>query len=844
MNPERWQAIKTIFETALEIPDSEQTAYLASACGSDDELRADVARLLADDRDAGEFLSSTLIRTETDGRAARPALQPGQRLLDRFEIVTLLGSGGMGEVYEAFDLALNARVALKTVRPELTTDERVLEQFRNEVQLARAVTHPNVCRIHDFFVYRADTGAWIGFLTMEFVEGETLNSRIAAEGALPEAIGIAVVRQIAEAVGAAHAAGILHRDLKTSNIMLTRDRTGAVRAVVMDFGIASASDRPAALQAGTPRYMSPEQRHGDAATAQSDIYALGVIAHEILTGAPPSAGDGTSPAEVSPRLKPEWRRAILRCLDADAKRRPAGAREFAAELDPPRATRRNLLLGVAATAGFAGVVVWETTLRRLPKAPSLAVAPFFSAAADDRLTQLGQALGNEVIHALTSTADLFVIGEDSTRIATASLVSGTGSTSRPTAPPLDDDAAARFARDAGGRLGVQYVLTGTLSQAENRMAVRVSLRSARDGAVLWAQAFAGDAAHLPDFRGGIARGVAGAVNVSLRSWANAAFARPLTANPAAFESYLLGRNSALRRGIRDLEQSLAEFTRAIELDNSFAEAYAGLAASRNILAGRQNHPLDSSFEAARDACRKALALSPALGDAHVVMASVHQRHDWNWPAADREYRAALASNPGMAVAHQWYSGLLSIRRLPDEAVFEAGRARELEPLSLPANTAYGSMLYRARRYAEAIAQLEFTTKLSPDYQPALVAAGRAHAEAGNWEAAIRYHRSACAGGADPWALSWLGYTLGASGARANAAEIGSELDRRWPVEQFSPSALAHVRLGMGDLDGAFRWLEVSLQKRDPSMSILRADPVYDPLRADSRYDRMIRELNL
>jgi serine/threonine-protein kinase len=859
MSPERWQIVKEIFETALDAPAARRASYLDSACGADRQLRGEVERLLEQDEAAGDFLLTSLVHPERllDSDPERPLLENGNLILDRFQIVRFLGAGGMGEVYEALDRVLGARVALKTIRAELAGDERVLDQFRSEVQLAREVTHPNVCRIHDLFAVAAsssDPGPRLAFLTMEYISGETLAERLRKQGALPQDIALPLIRQVAEGLAAAHAAGIVHRDLKTANIMLTRDRRDALRAVVMDFGVALAAGKSgtAIFQAGTPRYMAPEQRQGRPATARSDVFALGVISHEVLAGAPPRAhqrGDELERA-VSRELRPRWRRAIARCLDAEPARRFAGALEFASALDAPRGTRRSVVLGLAAAAGFGGAIVWReraTRYRAGPSVPRLVVIPFTPAAPDRDLAALGAALANEVIRALSISPELFVIGEESTRIAAAAAVPSlyAAQPPDPAVTASTEGAAKRFAMGVGNRLGVPYVLTGSVSRPGDNIGVSVTLRSARDGAVIWAQAFADEAANLPRFQGKIAQGVATAVNSTFASWAKTAFARPLTANADAYLSYLLGRSSGARRSVKDLEESVSYLNEALRLDSNFAEAYAALGACYNILAGRPNHPLDVSFAAARQACQKALALSPGLGDAHVVLGSVYQRFDWSWPASDAEYRAALSANPGLAVAHQWYSGLLSIRRLPDEAVFESARARDLEPLSLAANTAYGAMLYRARRYGEATAQLEFTLKLAPEYQPALTVLGIVYGRQGKWDLAIRQHeRCAALSNQEPGALSWLGYSLASAGFRERAVTIQGELERRWPTERFSPSALAQISQGLGDLDGTFRWLEIALQVRDPSLTTLRADPSNDLLRNDPRYERIVRQLNL
>ncbi|MEO8597555.1 MAG: protein kinase [Candidatus Solibacter sp.] len=856
MTTERWLAIKEVFETALEIHPGQRAAYLAARCAGDPDLRAEVERLLEDDAEAGEFLATAIVHPERLLHAADLSAYPaGARIAGRFEVVRFLGRGGMGEVYEAVDRAIgDVAIALKTIRPEYAGDSRFLDQFRSEVQLARQVTHPNVCRIHDLYVEgeaTSATGPGTAFLTMEFVGGETLAERLRGQGPFAPATALPLIRQVAEGLHAVHAAGIVHRDLKSANIMLTEDRTGQARAVVMDFGIASQAGNAAevGLRGGTPGYLAPELLHGEAATVLSDVYALAVIAHEVFTGmrpvaAPPNSQHGQAHDPLSLLPDHQWR-AIARGLDAQPLRRHPGAREFADALEGrAQKTRRRILMAVAGVAalGGAAAVAGNRFGHGSASLPQLVVMPFLPEGPSEDLAALGGSLASEVIRALASSPGFFAIGEESTRALTASLAAGL---SAPEAGAVDDAAARSRAVYTGKRLSVPYVLTGTVGQSGANLVIRANLRAARDGALLWAQVFVEPNDRLPRLRAGIVQGVASAVNATLGTWARTALARPLTPNGEAYRKYLLAWNLAGRRSVPDLEASVNLLQEAIGKDPGFAQAWAALAASRNILAGNPRHPLRETFEEARTAAARAVALEPGNAQAHVVLASVSQRYDWNWLASDADYRSALASSPGMAVAHQWYSGLLSIRRLPDDAILESSRARELEPLSQPANTAYGSMLYRARRYPDAANQLEFTVQLSADYQPALMALGIVYRVMGRYpEAIARHERCVALSGRNPLALSWLGFSLGAAGMRERAIEIRNQLELRWPAEQFSPSALAQVCQGLGDLDGAFRWLELAVERRDPALTILRADPGNDLLRADARYERIVRVLNL
>jgi serine/threonine protein kinase len=337
---DRWHQITNVCAQALELPASERAVFLAARCGGDESLRAEVESLL----------SAAAKSSPLDSNALLKEFQPEAIIAGRFRIIRWIARGGMGEVYEAEDPHLGERVALKTIRPELSHDSNFMERFKREIQVAKKVTHTNVCRIYDvgFHPSSADPNARM-FLTMEFLSGQTLSERLAA-GPMTTAEALPLITQLAEALGAAHRAGVIHRDFKSGNIMLTSQRDG-IRAVVMDFGLAR-TFRDSSIHteetvtetggfAGTPEYMAPEQLTGGRLSPSTDIYALGIVIYEMISGRRPFAGrtplDGAiqrlhqpppTPRELVPDLDPRWEAAILRCLG----RRPEDRFQSASEL--------------------------------------------------------------------------------------------------------------------------------------------------------------------------------------------------------------------------------------------------------------------------------------------------------------------------------------------------------------------------------------------------------------------------------------------------------------------------------------------------------------------------------
>jgi serine/threonine protein kinase len=399
MSPERWQRLQTVFDEAVELSASEVEEFLRKECGEDTELYTSVRRML-DEHQRGGYLDFSPL-------AAR-LFEPGTVLAGRYRISRQIGRGGMGQVYEAEDLELRESVALKTLLPEIAEDATMIARFKREIQLARKVAHPNVCRVFDLARHMPEgsSSAPVFFLTMEFVDGETLANRIAREGRLSAGDALELLDQMADALDAAHRAGVLHRDFKPSNVMLIPDRAqGTVRVVVTDFGLACRITRPAESTrtatgelAGTIDYMAPELFTGGTATVASDIYALGLVAYKSISGALPFESDsplagvirraGQPAPQVCSRvagLNPAWDRGFARALHLDPGRRFVTAREFVKSLrgeesfvtiDIPIMTRRRVagaavgLLTLAA-APFAWRAWVRARARPSPEAEAL-----------------------------------------------------------------------------------------------------------------------------------------------------------------------------------------------------------------------------------------------------------------------------------------------------------------------------------------------------------------------------------------------------------------------------------------------------------------------------------------
>lgn len=312
LTPERFARIRAVFEAALERKPSAREGYVDGACGEDHVLRKEVLRMLAAEAQPGPLDAPSHPPSSAPEEGRFPA---GTNLAGRYRVLGMLGRGGMGEVYKAHDLILNQAVALKFLNP-VHVSEAALIRFRNEVRIARQVSHPNVCRVYDLGMVEG-----LHFLSMEYIDGEDLASLLRRIGRLPQDKAIEFTRKICAGLGAAHERGVLHRDLKPANIMI--DARGQVR--ITDFGLAAlAAEIPLSdIRSGTPAYMSPEQKAGKEVTTRSDIYSLGLVLYEMFTGKQRKTGTQTNPTEIVKDLDPAIERLILRCLEEDPKRRPA-----------------------------------------------------------------------------------------------------------------------------------------------------------------------------------------------------------------------------------------------------------------------------------------------------------------------------------------------------------------------------------------------------------------------------------------------------------------------------------------------------------------------------------------
>ncbi len=425
MNPERWATIKKIFDEAIELPAPEQLAFLRTSAGNDLALEAEVLRLLRAHDSTADFLESPAadLHLYLDAQIDEPFLEAGTIIANRFEIIRFLNRGGMGEVYEAWDAELKEPVALKTVRRSIASSQEAIERFKIEVKQAREVSHLNICRVHELFSHDAGPRGRMWFLSMELLRGKTLLERIRSDGPLDAATALVVANQMVSGLEAAHGRGLVHRDFKSSNIILIHGAGGHLRAVITDFGLSLRTLRPEGALSepggmGTPGYRAPEQEKDGEVGPLADQYSLGVVLCEMLTGTIPRwsrqvGGSGERPTLVLPghRFEPRWEPVIRRCLQREPAKRFPNIADVCAALKPPGilGTPARIAAAIALLLVLAGAgLLWRKARNHCHICDVVQLTPDTDESDDPSLSRDGHVIVYSSDRADTGNLDIFL----------------------------------------------------------------------------------------------------------------------------------------------------------------------------------------------------------------------------------------------------------------------------------------------------------------------------------------------------------------------------------------------------------------------------------------------------
>jgi serine/threonine-protein kinase len=785
----------------------------------------------------------------------RPRLAPGTNL-GLYEIREFIAAGGMGEVYRARHTVLGREVAIKIILGH-TADESARRRLIREAKNAAVLTHPNVCTIHE--VGDCDEGP---FIVMQHVAGRPLNAVI-RDGPLGLDDILSCAIQIADALEHAHGHGVIHRDLKSSNVVVSSEG----RPIVLDFGLAkrlptsgtAESSEPTVTghdgPAGTLSHMPPEVLLGGQADTRSDIWAFGVLLYELATGELPFTGRtpyetssailGEPPRPIGTRVPLALRLVIERCLAKNPDRRYQRAQDVRTALDAIRrrrawplvgrllisARRRTLYaIGAALVLTVSLGLVGNAVLRRVRgfsggSVSTFAVLPLENATGNHDFDYYANGITDALVAQLGAASDVRIISP---------------------ASALRAAAGARTPSDAARQLGADAVLRGAVGRTANRVQVDVHLVQAGTGRILWSDRFERDARDVLALEADVVRGLAEAVRLTLRADARDRLATVRAVNPSAYEEYLKGQYEWNSRTPRSLQLAIDHFSRAIELDPTYAPAHAALADCYNqlgtVIVGAGS-PQDFRPRAAAEAI-KALQLDPYSAEAHAALGYVHH-YNWEWSDAEKEFRRAIDLNPSYSLVRIWYANLLMSRNRMSEAVKQALAARDLDPFSLIVNTNVGWVLDFAGRHDDAVRHLEQTLALDSGYVQARWRLTDALMHAGRIAEAIEQgNRVVNMSGRSASALGLLADVYARADNRERARTILQELLARSHGEYIPPGTIGGVYAALGEPDAALTWLERAFAERSNSMAYLLANPENAPLRGDPRFHSMLIRVGL
>jgi serine/threonine-protein kinase len=863
MKAERWKQVTDLFQSAVERAPERRAAFLDEACHGDEGLRHEVGSLLTSYERAENFIEVPAFEVAPELVTNDRAGALVGKLIGHYRIESLIGVGGMGEVFLARDEQLGRKAALKLLPEHLTADEAQLSRFKAEARSASALNHPNILT-----VYEIGSKGNVRFIATEFIEGVTLRALLDDEKMnLRTALEIAV--QVASALTAAHEAGVVHRDIKPENIMLRPD--GYVK--VLDFGIAKLTEEGPArehhelattsglqtrpgLVLGTGRYMSPEQARGQKVDARSDIWSLGVVLYEMVVGIPPFLGETPSDCIASiltkelpplsgvlPDVPLKLEEILQKALRKDRDERYQTAGELLGDLHtlkgelelagPARAGvivrqikrhKRGVLLMLAAAILAAGAFAYAFffVASPPPNEKSIAVLPFENLSEEKSSAYFADGIQDEILTRLSKIADLKVISRTSTQRYKHTSQSPS---------------------QIAHQLGVANLLEGSVQKTNDQVRVNVQLITAANDTHLWAETYDRELTDIFVVESDIATTIAKTLQARLTGAEEAAIAKRPTANREVYELCLKGRFFWNKRTAADLRKAIEYFNQALDKDPSYAPAYAGLTDAYLILSQYGAASPADSFPQAIAAAKKAIELDDTLAEAHTSLACSLAYYDFDFEQSVKEFERAIQLNPNYATAHHWLSnGVLSALGRFERAIAEGKRAVELDPLSLVINADLGQDFFYARRYDEAIAHLRKTIEMDPRFYFAHWVLGTALQLKGQLSDAIAEYSKAVELNDDPSVLALLGQAYARAGQRDEAQKILVRLSGEAKSRYVQAYSFVLMYLALGDKERAIDEMERGYRERDANVAQIKTDPMLDDLRGNQRFEALVNQI--
>lgn len=785
--------------------------------------------------------------------------------VSHYEILDVLGEGGMGVVYKALDRNLDRVVALKMLKTGAVESPEELRQFEREAKTISSLNHPHIATIHD----RGEVDGK-HYLVFEFLSGGTIKEKLAERAAREEPFTIdEVVRYFKEAgqgLAHAHRQGVIHRDIKTENLMLTAD--GSVK--VTDFGLAQWSTVGSTTSghgaSGTAAYMSPEQARGLAIDERSDIFSFGLVLYELLTGEPAFQGlyvaaivydiiNSPTPSVLDKRPDtpahlcrvieratakiPDDRYRSMDDLFADLTN-PSGQGDVGIakeEWQPAAAPYRRLRLigGLAAVIGLAAIFLIPWPIREarrpagtvaqsgVPEPISIAVLPLENLSRDPAKDFLADGLTEALITDLAKRPRFRVISRTSV---------------------MRYKGAPKALPEIAKELNVERIVEGTVLQVGDEVRITAQLINASKDEHIWAESYRSSMADVLGLQQKMSEAIAGEIDTRLRAEVVPGGDAARHVNPQAYEAYLRGREQSFQWTLAGVKKGIAEFKRAIELDPNYGDAHAGLAIAYGFLSMNGGAPPNEAWTLARVSAERALEIDPTLDSAHTSLGFVKTMYDWNWASAEKHFLRALSLNPSSVDAmHAYGMTLLAPLGRLDEALEMMRKAQHLDPLSSAVNNSLGDIYYFRREYDKAIRQYEKTVELDPGFSESYMSLGFTYLAQGKpQEARKAFQRANEAPGEEALLTRALVDVLDNDPTAAHVFLGG--IKQAVDMEYAFACRVAMLHVALDEREQALNWLERAYRERASNITFLKVNPFFDSIRDERRFQAIIKKMNL